>query len=187
MIDFVYSALATATLVTDALIFTLIVLYLLQRNGKEKLPLFTFFQKNSVNLVFASTFIATLGSLFFSEVAKFAPCILCWYQRIFTYPQALIAYISIMRSESRFVAPYLLALNIVGILFSMYHNFILWFPEYAEFISCSTKGGPSCIEGYTFYYGYITIPMMALTVFLFNIVMLTLYREEPAKKVKKMN
>ena len=29
---------------------------------------------------------ATLGSLFYSEIAGFEPCKLCWFQRIFMYP-----------------------------------------------------------------------------------------------------
>ena len=35
--------------------------------------------------------VATLGSLYFSEIADFVPCRLCWFQRILMYPIALIA------------------------------------------------------------------------------------------------
>ena len=34
--------------------------------------------------------VATVGSLFFSEVMELAPCLLCWYQRIFMFPLAVI-------------------------------------------------------------------------------------------------
>ena len=33
--------------------------------------------------------VATFGSLFFSEVLKYPPCVLCWYQRIVMYHRAL--------------------------------------------------------------------------------------------------
>lgn len=185
MIDFGYWLFATATVITHVFIALLILVLLLKKNKKVS-PVYEFFAENRVGFVFASSFISTLGSLFFSEIAHFAPCILCWFQRIFMYPQALISYLGIMRGESRFLIPYLLVLNIVGLLFSFYHNFILWFPQYAELVSCSTKGGPSCIEGYTFYYGYITIPMMALTVFASNIILLTLFKVKLSNKYKTL-
>jgi disulfide bond formation protein DsbB len=187
MIDFGYIALATATLATHILIAGLLLLHFFHKKNEALEKIHNFVKTNSLNLIFVSTFTATLGSLFFSEIAKFHPCILCWWQRIFTYPQALLSYVAIMRDEGRLMKPYLLALNLVGVLFSFYHNFILWFPQYAELVSCGTKGGPSCIKGYTFYYGYITIPMMALTVFAFNIILLTLYMtREPSKSKKKL-
>lgn len=180
-----YMVFATATLATHILIVGLLILYFLPKKSGIVERIFAFFKSNALTFIFASTLTATLGSLFFSEIAKFQPCILCWYQRIFTYPQALISYIALMRDEGRLMKPYLLALNIAGIVFSAYHNFILWFPQYAELVSCSTKGGPSCIKGYTFYYGYITIPMMALTVFTFNIVLLVLYLKNHPVTLKK--
>ena len=40
-------------------------------------------------LAFVVAAVATAGSLYFSEVAHFTPCRLCWYQRICMYPLAL--------------------------------------------------------------------------------------------------
>ena len=34
--------------------------------------------------------VSTLGSLFFSEIMEFAPCALCWYQRIFMFPLVIL-------------------------------------------------------------------------------------------------
>jgi disulfide bond formation protein DsbB len=45
------------------------------------------------NLLFACWLIASgsaLGSLFFSDVMGFAPCVLCWYQRVALFPLVLI-------------------------------------------------------------------------------------------------
>lgn len=182
-----YLVLATATLITHALIPSLIVVWALQKRNSHELPLFQIISEHAFNLIFLSTITATLGSLFFSEIAKFQPCILCWYQRIFTYPQVLLTFTGIFRNEARFLKPYLLILNSGGLLFSLYHNFILWFPQYGELVQCSSKGGPSCIEGYTFYYGYITIPLMALTVFVFNILILTLFVVKRTQRPALMN
>jgi disulfide bond formation protein DsbB len=187
IVDTGYWVLATATLLAQALTAALIGLAVLARGRKQAPPLYSLVRENAYTLVFLSTLIATLGSLFFSEIAKFAPCVLCWYQRIFIYPQALLTYLAIMRSEAWILRPYLLALNVAGLVFSAYHNFILLFPQYHIF-ECTTTGGPSCIAGYKFYYGYITIPLMALTVLIFNIVVLWLYgRPDAHSSVRKPN
>lgn len=182
-----YTILATTTLITHALIPTLLIVWFMQKRSKHELAVYQLVSSNAFNLIFLSTIIATLGSLYFSEIAKFQPCILCWYQRIFMYPQPLLAFTGIFRDEARFLKPYLMVLNIGGLLFSFYHNFILWFPQYGELVQCSSKGGPSCIEGYKFYFGYITIPLMALTVFVFNIIILILFVRKPSKKVALPN
>jgi hypothetical protein len=52
---------------------------------------------------------------------------------------------------------------------------LLWFPDQSATVGCSIKGGVSCIDGYQTYFGYVTIPLMALTVFGFVITMLLLY------------
>src|SRR5690606_23005038 len=42
-------------------------------------------------LTLAVAGVATLGSLYFSEVADYVPCRLCWFQRVAMYPIALVA------------------------------------------------------------------------------------------------
>ena len=34
--------------------------------------------------------VSAMGSLFFSYIMGFAPCVLCWYQRIFLFPLVII-------------------------------------------------------------------------------------------------
>ena len=47
-------------------------------------------------IVVAATAIgATLGSLYYSEIADYIPCTYCWYQRIAMYPMALIVPVAI--------------------------------------------------------------------------------------------
>jgi len=40
--------------------------------------------------------VATLGSLFFSEIMSVPVCVLCWYQRIAMYPLVLILAIGLL-------------------------------------------------------------------------------------------
>ena len=67
--------------------------------------------------------IATGGSLFFSEIAHFVPCELCWYQRICMYPLSILTLFLAVHGDHR-VARYLLPLPVVGAGVSIYHLLI---------------------------------------------------------------
>ena len=67
--------------------------------------------------------IATGGSLFYSEIAHFQPCELCWYQRICTYPLSILLLLMAWRGDNR-AARYLVPLPIVGAGVSIYHMLI---------------------------------------------------------------
>jgi disulfide bond formation protein DsbB len=69
---------------------------------------------------FVVSSIATGGSLFFSEIAGFVPCELCWYQRICMYPLSIITLLAAIRGDFR-IARYLLPLPLVGACVSVYH------------------------------------------------------------------
>lgn len=130
----------------------------------------------SYQIMFFSSLVATLGSLFFSEIAKFTPCVLCWYQRIFMYPQPLLLYLAIIREE-RVVSPYLLLLNVLGAMVAGYHYLIQRIPS-ASLLNCQINGNVSCTKNVIFYFGYVSIPMMALTVFVFNIILLSFFQKK---------
>src|SRR5712671_5382403 len=67
--------------------------------------------------------IATGGSLFFSEIAHFVPCELCWYQRICMYPLSILTLFAAYHGDHR-AARYLLPLPVVGAGVSIYHLLI---------------------------------------------------------------
>jgi disulfide bond formation protein DsbB len=107
--------------------------------------------------------IATLGSMYFSEVAHYVPCRLCWFQRIAMYPLVVILLVAALRKDTRGGALYGLAFPVVGGLVSLYHLYIEANPE-AESTSC--KIGAPCSTKWIDEFGYVTIPMLALTAFL---------------------
>ncbi|MCX7996658.1 MAG: disulfide bond formation protein B [Patescibacteria group bacterium] len=182
MVQAGYWFFATATLAAHAALAGLLILYFFRKRLASFRALYRQVQILAPVLVFLAAFAALLGSLFFSEIAGFPPCTLCWWQRMFIYPQVLLSYLSIMRDEAPVIRPYLIALSLGGLAVSTYHNFILWFPQFGAVLSCASKGGSSCIEGYEYYYGYITIPLMALTVLLWNLVLLFLFYRKPSQK-----
>lgn len=106
--------------------------------------------------------VATLGSLYLSEVLHFIPCTLCWYQRIFMYPLAIILGIAFYRNDKD-IYLYTLPLSIIGMLISGYHVLLQKVPYLQQFEMCKT--GVPCSKDYLNLLGFITIPMMAFTAF----------------------
>jgi len=129
--------------------------------GKNAKPL-AFLGKNAILLAFLVAAGATLGSLFYSEIAGFEPCKLCWFQRIFLFPQVIVLGLALL-GKATDVKNIAIALSALGAAFAVYHNLLL-----AGFVSggwCSTAA-VSCAQNFVFAFGYITIPVMSLTAFL---------------------
>ncbi len=103
--------------------------------------------------------VSMLGSLYFSEIRHFPPCILCWYQRIVIYPMVLILLVGIIRKDKG-LPYYILPLSIIGLLISIYHNLLYYkiLPESAA--PCTA--GVSCTTQFVQYFGFITIPLLSL-------------------------
>lgn len=106
--------------------------------------------------------ISTLGSLFFSEIMQFTPCILCWYQRIFLFPLVFI-FTTGLFSFDKSVVRYALPLAAAGWLVALYHN-LLYSGIIPESIQPCSRG-VSCTEDYISLFGFLTIPMLSLLSF----------------------
>lgn len=107
--------------------------------------------------------VAMAGSLFFSDVLLYPPCLLCWYQRILMYPLTVLIAIGILRRDKG-LHLYILPFSLIGITTSLYHYLLIktrWLPP------------PPCVNGipcdvdYINWLGFINIPFMALTAFIF--------------------
>ncbi len=129
-------------------------------------------QKNALHLALLQAVIATVGSLYFSDVKGYTPCVLCWYQRICMYSLVPILLIGFFRGDQKvyhFVTP----LAFLGWLIALYHNLL-----YIGFIknpeSCSY--GVSCTSKYVEYLGFLTIPMMSFIAFSVIVVLSIIYR-----------
>ncbi|MCM2677316.1 disulfide oxidoreductase [Alkalicoccobacillus plakortidis] len=118
--------------------------------------------------------IATLGSLYFSEVKGFVPCEMCWYQRILMYPLALILGIAAYHNDSR-IKKYVLPLSIIGAVTSLYHYSLQKLPSLVTASPCSE--GVPCNMQYINWFGFVTIPFLALVAFCLISVFLILARK----------
>jgi disulfide bond formation protein DsbB len=118
--------------------------------------------------------LATGGSLFLSDVAGFVPCELCWFQRICMYPLSILTLFAAAHGDYRF-ARYLLPLPVVGAGVSVFHllveNHVVATPQ-----GCQVGAG--CTVKWIDYFGYMTIPTLALTAFVLLIAFLALAASE---------
>jgi disulfide bond formation protein DsbB len=117
---------------------------------------------------------ATAGSLYFSEIADFVPCRLCWFQRIAMYPLALVLAMAAVRRD-RGVLLYVSTISALGLVVSGYHVSIQWFPETSNFCEFTNPCSAKWVEAF----GWLTIPQMAgLSFILILIVSITTMRSE---------
>jgi len=122
--------------------------------------------------------VSTLGSLFFSEIMEFPPCALCWYQRIFMFPLALILFVGLFPFDKSIIK-YALPLALAGWGFAFYH-FLLYtgfIPENLQ--PCSQ--GVSCSETYLDLFGFLSIPMLSLISFSILIALLFILKGRLSK------
>lgn len=143
----------------------------LKRRGWGKTA-YDFFSDNAVLFAFLVALASVASSMFYDLVIGFAPCLLCWWQRIFLYPQAVLLLIALIK-DSEDVRKYCFALSGIGILFSIYHSYLQFGGE--SIFPCSATG-VSCEHVYFVEFGYVTIPTMALTAFAL-IILLMLFKK----------
>tara|TARA_Y100000590_G_scaffold387683_1_gene461456 strand:+ start:1402 stop:1944 length:543 start_codon:yes stop_codon:yes gene_type:complete len=153
----------TATLISQILIFVFLLFFLfkviLKRKINLKLPrIKTSLTFSSLALITVS--VSTLVSLYYSEIANFYPCKLCWIERIAMFPLFPLLLIGSIGKEKLFLK-WTPVFSITGFLISGYHYLLQINLSNAEI--CSSE--ITCTEKWIWEYGYISIPMMGLTAF----------------------
>ena len=154
------------------------------------------FHWSFVFLAWLGTLAATLGSLYFSEVQGFEPCVLCWWQRIFMYPLVIVLGLGLLFQDVHFYK-YAMSLAVMGLLVAIYHNLLFTgiIPEGMQVCSEPTTlsdltslsalnsasnslSGASCTETYINWFGFITIPVLSLVGYAGIIFLLTTGRKK---------
>ncbi|MFD3447216.1 disulfide oxidoreductase [Microbacteriaceae bacterium 4G12] len=129
--------------------------------SREKKMEYTLFTAWAVALT------ATLGSLYLSEVMKYEPCSLCWFQRIFMYPLVLFLGIAIVRKDYS-IGVYSLPIASIGACFSIYHYALQKIPSFTH--TGAFCGRIPCTGDYLNWFNFITIPLLALIAFIIIII-----------------
>ncbi|OGH38220.1 MAG: hypothetical protein A2905_04245 [Candidatus Levybacteria bacterium RIFCSPLOWO2_01_FULL_36_10] len=133
------------------------------------------FQNYGFAIALVVAAVSSAGSLYFSEVAKFPPCDLCWYQRIFMFPQVIILLIATIK-EDYSVKKYIIPLCVFGLFIAIYNAILQMYPG---ILPCSSA--VSCGTKYVNFLGFITIPFMSVVAFLLILLSASLQKNEQPK------
>jgi len=178
-VEIINKILSLGTIFLQIVILVLLfnLIFLKKHNNKILL----FFKDYTFYLGFLSALGAVSLSLFYSEIVGFPACELCWIQRIFLYPQLVLFGMELYKKD-RSIVDFSIAFAIFGSIVSIYHIFVE--SRIASGHACAdpSNGGISCATRYIYEFGYVTMPIMALTLSLFIISILLNY-----KYMSKMN
>jgi len=133
------------------------------------------FRPYALAAAFVVALLATLGSLYFSEIAHYTPCTLCWYQRIAMYPLVLILGIAAWRRDLG-VRVYALPMAVIGALIATYHYLLEWFPQ-IDTGACSAV--IPCTQVWFREFGFVSMPFLALVAFGLVIAFLLIPERSP--------
>lgn len=182
MINFIQTnatpIIAFLTLISN-IIFVAVVVAMLAHSG-TRARLSVFVHKYILELLFWSVLSAVVGSLIYSQIIGFPPCDLCWWQRVFMYPQAVILLVAMRRKDTSII-DYLMPLSVLGGILSLYQSLVQW--GIGGSIFACTAVGSACAKVFVLEYSYITIPFMSFTVFVYIIVLKFIYYRH-SKKLK---
>lgn len=129
--------------------------------NKKDDAVLAFVDTHALHIGFSVSLVAMLASLYYSEIVGFIPCTLCWIQRIFIYPQVILFGYA-LKIKDRGILPYSFLMTIAGSVFALYHNYLYFGGTPA--IPCDANA--SCTQRFVYEFGFMTIPLMAFTLFL---------------------
>ncbi len=162
-------------------IISLVVLVLLMFGGKEN-KFLDLIKRHFLLIGFLISLSAVLVSETYSMIIGWEPCLHCWVDRIFIFPQAIIFGIAWLRKDKN-VIWYSLGLTICGLINAIYHLYIYYFGEGSA--PCDSSG-VSCVQRLVYEFGgYISIPMNALTGFISLLILVAVvyfYKKESVIK-----
>jgi len=165
MINSITSLIPYLVLISHA-VFVFLVLTLIFRKALG-MKVQMFLGRNSVLLAFLISLVAIVGSLFYSEVIGYEPCVLCWWQRVFLYPLVIIFGMALWKKlSSAFL--YSIPFIILGGIIAVYQSYISLGGN--SILPC-TAVGSACAKVYVMSFGYITIPFMSLTIVAYLILL----------------
>lgn len=150
--------------------------------------MWNFVVKNALYIAFGIAWMATLGSLYFSEIKHWTPCLLCWYQRILMYPLVILFGVAIWRKE-KVVAYYVLPMTILGSVIAFYQYLLQMTPvRDLALTKCDAFGSCAEVKAITFgsFYlpHFVTIPLLSLTAFIAISILMVILVKSQKKNVR---
>jgi disulfide bond formation protein DsbB len=121
---------------------------------------------------------ATLGAIFLGEVMGMTPCVLCWYQRIFMFPLAIVLGMAAYLNDRR-GAVYALALTLCGLGMAAYHTLLIAGLIPKAWVPCSA--GVSCADQKLEILNGVQIPWLSLAAFMALALLLITYLRKSSR------
>lgn len=144
------------------IVFVVLLIALISRNSWGR-RLADFIGQYSILLAFLVSLGAISGSLFYSELVGFEPCVLCWWQRVFIYPQVILFAVALWKRKNDVFA-YAVPMVLISGVLGLYQSYV--YMGGTSILPCTALDG-ACSKVYVMEFGYITIPSMSLTVSLY--------------------
>lgn len=119
-------------------------------------------------LVFLVSFGSVVGSLYMSEILALPPCNLCWWQRIFIYPIAVISAVALIRRNTTNLFTNVSVLSVLGLLTALVNIYVQTYPDSGGLFICDPKN--PCSEIDVIALNFLTLPMMSAVAFLFFLI-----------------
>jgi len=167
--------LALAVIVLQIVSVAFLFLFFARKKFPDLAPIADFLGTWGLWIGFLMSVGGVAISLFYSEILGVLPCGLCWLQRVFLYPQALLFAVAIWKSD-RSVADYSIAFSIFGGAIALYQHYLQM--GGASILPCpAVATGVDCAQRYLFEFGYITFPLMSFTIFAFLIILMLFVRK----------
>lgn len=165
------------------IVFVVLVGAIIYRRGWGR-SVFSWLGKYSIYLSFILAIAAIVGSLFYSEVLGYEPCVLCWWIRVFLYPLAVIFAVALWKRRSgREAFSYAMPLILGGFLVSLYYSY--YSLGGISLLSCTAEGG-GCNQIFVKEFRYITIPMMSLTLTAYMLLLAWVNKLAPVNNKDKI-
>ena len=168
-IEIINKILSLGIIFFQVIILFLVVNMIFFRNAKNHTLLF--FRRNTFIIGLLISLGGILSSFFYSVIVGYPPCELCILQRIFFYPEFII-FLVVLYQKYKHILNLGIILAVLGTLTSVYHIFVEGGKVDSALCSIAFSEGTSCAIRYVFEFGYITIPVMSLTLSLFVLVLL---------------
>lgn len=109
--------------------------------------------------------LASLITLYYSEILGLVPCGLCWLERTMLYPSAIMLSVAAYLKD-RSILRYVLILSIIGAVIALYHHYLQ--VGGTSVLPCPASGNGDCAKRVIFEFGFVTFPLMAFAIFFFT-------------------
>lgn len=152
----------------------LVGLYLFRRSSPALRDIAALVERYALITALALSVAASAATLYYSAGLGLEPCPLCWWQRVFLYPQVILLTLAFWKRDHD-ISLYAMVLSIAGLGVALYHHALQMLP--GSGLPCPATG-VSCAQRLVFEFGYITFPLMAVSIFAMLIALMLFARRK---------